>query len=411
MFILYRLNNNDMQQILLNYKNELSLELIDILTYWTKNTLDLKHGGFIGQINAKNIVVEEAPKGVVLNARILWTYSAAYNHQPSDENLKMAERAYHFLENNFFDQQYGGVYWSVNYLGTPLNTKKQVYAISFVIYALAEFYKCSLNETTKKQAIDLYHLLLKHAFDQKYGGFIEALTQTWKPIQDYRLSDKDTNTPKSMNTLLHVLEAFTNLYKIWPEPQLKVQIQNLLILFDKYVINKNNHHLHLFFNHDWSIIGNDISFGHDIEAAWLLLDAAKVIEDDLLVNQFQQIAVKIATSTINGLDADGGLWYESNQNYTTIVREKHWWPQAESMVGFFNAFQITGKLQFLQHAVNSWEFVKKNLKDHAGEWHWGILQNGSKMNQDKAGFWKCPYHNARACLELINRINFILKNV
>ena len=399
-----------MQQLLQLYKKEMNEELMNILSYWEKFAIDEKMGGFVGQIDLSNNIIPLAPKGVVLNARILWTYAAAQNFQPNHTNLAVAQRAYDYLLNYFIDKKMGGVYWSVDYSGNPLDKKKQVYAISFVIYSLAEYFKCTNDDRVKQEAIQLYQLIIEHAYDKHYGGFIEALTEDWKPIQDFRLSNKDANTPKSMNTLLHVLEAFTNLYKIWPVEPLYHHIQKLLLVFTKYVINPNNFHLHLFFNNNWSVIGNDISFGHDIEASWLLLEAAMVIDNEQLITQFKKLAVAMSTATIKGLDEDGGLWYEAHNNYNTFIYEKHWWPQAESMIGFFNAFQITNDTKFLELSWNSWDFVKNNLKDKQGEWYWGIQQNGEKINKDKAGFWKCPYHNGRACIEIINRINAVLSS-
>ncbi|MBC7509303.1 MAG: AGE family epimerase/isomerase, partial [Ferruginibacter sp.] len=167
-------------------------------------------------------------------------------------------------------------------------------------------------------------------------------------------------------------------------------------------------HLHLFFSEQWEVKGNIVSYGHDIEAAWLLLKAAEVIKDQKLITQLKTIAVKIADATTEGLDADGGLWYEKEEGH--LVKQKHWWPQAEAMIGFFTAWQITGMQNYLSYSFNSWQFVKNKMIDHAnGEWFWGIDEKGKAMQgEDKVGLWKCPYHNSRACIELLNRMETLL---
>ena len=391
------------------YKNEMQDELQQILQYWQHYTVDETYGGFVGEVDAQNIIHPSAPKGAVLNARILWSFAAAFNSTNNPSYLQLADRAFHYLSAYFFDKEHGGVFWSVDYTGKPLDTKKQVYAISFVMYALAEYYRAKPNEFVKQQAIDLYRLIIQHAYDKINGGFIEALTINWQPIKDFRLSDKDANTPKSMNTMLHVLEAFTNLYRIWADEDLCNHIKKLLNIFDTHIINKKTCHLHLFFDNDWTVKGNDISFGHDIEAAWLLQEAAEVIGDEKLISRVSANSLLLVAASEKGLDTDGGLWYEASAGYKHWVYEKHWWPQAEAMIGFFNAYQFTGNEKYLQQSLSCWQFVKNKLKDTAGEWHWGIRNSGALMNKDKAGFWKCPYHNSRACMELIKRIDYLLQ--
>jgi mannobiose 2-epimerase len=219
------------------------------------------------------------------------------------------------------------------------------------------------------------------------------------------LSAKDANEKKTMNTHLHVLEAYANLYKVWKDEKLKSSIKKLLQNFIDHIVNKDSGHLYLFFDEDWNVKGEIISYGHDIEAAWLLLEVAEIIEDENLVRAVKGIAVKIADAASRGLDVDGGLWYEKEDG--KLIKEKHSWPQAEAMVGFFNAWQITNDEKYLQYVSNNWQFIQQYIIDKKkGEWFWGVNADHSVMEgQDKAGFWKCPYHNTRACLQLINRIN------
>lgn len=394
-----------MNETLQQFKKEMEAELSQLLMYWQQYTLDETNGGFVGQVDCNNIVHPFAPKGAVLNTRILWSFSAAYRHTGKAEYLRIANRALDYLLDHFIDKKNGGLYWSVDYKGQPLDTKKQVYAISFGIYALTEYYQCNAVEAIKTKAIALYELIIEHAYNNIHGGFIEALTEDWQPIADQRLSEKDDNTPKSMNTHLHVLEAFTNLYRIWPNENLSWHIKQLLNNFETHIINQQTNTMHLFFENDWTVQGHIVSFGHDIEASWLLLEAAEVLGDAELITRTKQTAIKMTDAARRGLDLDGGLWYEASQNFQHWIYEKHSWPQAEGMVGFFNAWQLTNEESFLKNSTGCWTFVKKHLKDSAGEWHWGMNKDGSLMQKDKAGFWKCPYHTTRACMEIIKRID------
>lgn len=386
---------------------ELDAELENILNYWIENTVDAQHGGFVGRIDDTESVHHQAPKGSVLNARILWSFSAAYQVKPNEAYLKMAERAFQYIKDHFIDQQFGGVYWSVDYLGNPLDTKKQVYAIAFSIYALSEFYSASQNEEARRLAIELYHLLVARSFDTEKTGYLEAFTRDWQSIDDLRLSAKDANEKKTMNTHLHVLEAYANLYKIWPDEGLMQQLTILIHNFLDHIIDLQSHHLVLFFDEDWNRRSDTVSYGHDIEASWLLLEAAEIIEDEQLINQLKKTAVEIADAASEGLDSDGGLWYEHEPTDDHLIKQKHWWVQAEAIVGFFNAWQVSGDQKYLNIAIQNWEFIKQHILDRQnGEWVWGVDAHGRLMpGEDKVGIWKCPYHNSRACIELIKRIN------
>jgi mannobiose 2-epimerase len=390
-----------------NYKKELENELGNILDYWIDHSQDTAEGGFYGKIDNENHVIAGSPKGSVLNARILWSFSAAYNLTGKKQYLEIADRAYQYIIEHFIDKEYGGVYWTVDHAGNPLDTKKQVYATAFTIYALCEYYKANRSPDTLNEAAKLFWLLVDKSFDHYRSGYLEAFTQDWQPISDLRLSIKDANEKKTMNTHLHVLEGYTNLYRVWPDDALKQQISHLLNNFLDHFIGGETGHLNLFFDEDWNKRSTLISYGHDIEAAWLLLDAAEVIGDAALTDRLKSIAIKIAEATQEGMDSDGGLWYEYEPAEDHLVKEKHWWVQAEAMVGFFGTWQITKDRKYLDLSVMNWDFVKDNILDKKnGEWFWGINEHGQVMtNDDKAGLWKCPYHNSRACIEIIKRIS------
>jgi mannobiose 2-epimerase len=390
----------------MKYKKELEEELENILNYWIDNTLDEGYSGFVGRIDNYNNIIPGSPKGSVLNARILWSFSAAYNQTQNSLYLGLATIAYLYIINRFIDDEHGGVYWTVDHEGNPLDTKKQVYASAFTIYAYSEFYKATKDKEVLEEAKTLYHILVAKSYDKKNTGYLEAFTRDWQPLTDLRLSAKDANEKKSMNTHLHVLEAYTTLYTIWPDEGLRTQIETLLHNFIDHIIDSKTKHLVLFFDEEWNAKSDTVSYGHDIEATWLLMEAAEAIHHQKLVEKIKTFCVQISEATLEGLDADGGLWYEYEPATNHLIKEKHWWPQAEAMVGFYNTYQLTGDEKWLKLSINSWEFVKQNILDKKnGEWFWGIYADGSVMaTEDKAGLWKCPYHNSRACLEVMRRV-------
>ena len=386
-------------------KSELSSELDSILKYWSEHTLDNQNGGFIGQIDFNDNVIANAEKGSVLNARILWSFSASYQVTKNEEHKKLATRAFEFLSKHFYDAEFGGLFWSINVDKTPKDTKNQIYALAFAIYGLSEYYVISKEEKALEIAINLYLQIERHSYDSINGGYLEAFTREWRPIADLRLSAKDANEKKTMNTHLHIVEAYANLFKVWKDKKLQDTIAELLETIEKHFINSEIGHLKLFFNEEWIEKPDVISYGHDIEAAWLLLHCAEISEDETLIANYKKHAIQMAEVTQEGLDTDGGLWYELDPENNELIAEKHWWVQAEALIGFYNAYQLTGDEKYLELVLKNWDFTKKYILDKQnGEWFWGVYCDYSLIEKDKAGFWKCPYHNSRACLELIKRI-------
>ncbi|WP_159800090.1 AGE family epimerase/isomerase [Flavobacterium sp. MK4S-17] len=389
----------------MDLKPDMHKELLSILDYWENNTVDEQFGGFIGTINYKEIKDYTADKGAVLNARILWAFSAAYPITQDKRHLELAERAYAYIRDNFYDSEHGGIYWSLDYQGKPKDTKNQVYAIAFVIYGLSELYKINDNDEVLQLAVQLYNTIEKYSYDTVNKGYFEAFTQDWQPIDDLRLSEKDVNEKKTMNTHLHIVEAYANLYKVWPDDSLKIAIADLLDVIDRYFIDSESGHLRLFFSEDWVEKKDVISYGHDIEAAWLLLWCAQAIDDTHLIEVYKKHALVLTSGALEGFDTDGGLWYELDLHTNSMIAEKHWWPQSELLIGLVNAWQLTGNENYLLKAQKNWKFIQKYILDKKnGEWIWGVNADYSPIEKDKAGFWKCPYHNSRACIELINRL-------
>lgn len=387
-------------------KEDMYAELGTILSYWENNAVDEVNGGFTGTIGFNEHKDYHAEKGSVLNARILWAFSAAYPVTKSDRHLELASRAFEYIVAHFYDMQHGGIFWSVNADGSPKDTKNQIYAIAFTIYGLSEYYAITKNEAALDLAISLYKKIEQHSFDTNHKGYFEAFTRDWQPIEDLRLSDKDANEAKTMNTHLHIVEGYANLYRVWPDAGLKAVIAELLHTINNYFMDAQTGHLHLFFNERWVEKPDVISYGHDIEAAWLLQWCAEVIQDETLIAIYKKHAVIMADATFAGVDnKDGGLWYEYDPHEERLIAEKHWWPQSEFLIGMVNAWQLSGDAKYLEAAKRNWQFVQEYILDKQhGEWIWGIDAEYHKIQKDKAGFWKCPYHNSRACLELIARL-------
>ena len=389
------------------FKKEMEDELGNILKYWMEYAKDEVHGGFTGRVNHFNQPDTVADKGSVLNSRILWTFSAAFLATKNPVYGDFAQRAYHYFITHFTDKEHGGVYWSVDYKGNPSDRKKQVYAQSFAIYALSEYYRATGSTGALELVISLFNTIERYSYDNIKGGYIDAFAENWSPMNDLRLSAKDANEKKTMNTHLHVLEAYCNLYSVWADQTLKTKIENLLHNFNTHIIDNSTGHLALFFDENWKPQSTLISYGHDIEAAWLLQEAAETICDTAWIDTTKELAIKLAAAAREGLDTDGGLWYEYDPANHHLVKEKHWWPQAEAVVGFFNAWQISGQEIYLYYALNTWNFIKKHIRDTKhGEWVWGVrADNVAMQEQDKIGIWKCPYHNSRMCLEMIKRLS------
>ena len=400
-----RILEKDHVKVLVAYKAEMLQELNAILDYWSKNSVDKEQGGFYGSVNTKNIPDAKSPKGIVLNSRILWAFSATYRYTKDPSSLTLATRAFEYIVDHFLDHEHGGVFWSVDNKGKMLDGRKQIYGLAFCLYGMTEYYKVTGDGMALHIAKDLFDYIERFSFDKAQGGYIEALTRDWVSMDDLRLSEKDNNEKKTANTHLHIVEAYANLYMVWPDKLLKEKIIGLLDIFDKYLINKENHHLNLFMNENWELRSSLQSFGHDIEASWLLQECAEISNDKMQLDRYRKLALHMANASVEGLDNDGGLWYEYDPATEHLIKEKHWWPQAEAMIGFFNAYQLTADEAYLHRSMNSWQFVKQFIKDHKnGEWFWGINEDYSIMEKEKAGFWKCPYHNSRACIEIIRRI-------
>ena len=387
---------------------EMEEELVaNILPFWMDKMTDQTHGGFYGRITGTEKLMPEAEKGAILNARILWTFSSAYRLLKKEEYLTTATRAKRFIIDHFYDKEYGGVFWSLDYKGHPLDKKKQIYALGFAIYGLSEFHRATGDKEALDYAIRLFESIEEHSFDVVKNGYCEALTRDWKEMTDMRLSDKDENERKTMNTHLHILEPYTNLFRVWKDQRLEKQLRNLIELFTDKILNMETGHLELFFNDDWVSKYRVISYGHDIEASWLIHEAALVLGDEAFLEKVEPLVEYIAAAADEGLTPDGSMIYETFLDKDQTDKDRHWWVQAENVVGHANLYQHFDDEIAMQKAFRCWEFIKKHLIDYKqGEWHWSLRADGRvNTTDDKAGFWKCPYHNGRMCMEMIERFS------
>ena len=371
----------------------------NILPYWLR--LKDPRGGFYGEVSANGTVQYDAPRGVILNARIIWSFSAAYAFLHRTDYLVAAVHARDYFLEHFCDHKYGGVYWSVSADGERLDTKKQLYAQGFAIYGLSELYKVTKDDEALKAAINLYQVVESRFADAENGGYMEALARDFSPLEDMSLSAHDINADKTMNSHLHILEAYANLYQVWPDPSLKEAVVRLLDIIGTRVMGPDGH-LQLYFKRDWSVLPGGLSYGHDIETSWLALECAFALHDADVVDRVRPWALRLGRAGNEGLLPDGSMLYEKLPD-GSLDESRQWWVQAETVVGNLWLWKYHGDDAAADRALSCWAFIRDRLVDRAGgDWYWAILPDGSPdLTQPKAGFWKCPYHNARMCLEIL----------
>lgn len=390
------------------FRKRVEIELLeDILPFWLKYVVDEEYGGFRGQIANDLTIDPQADKGLILNARILWTFARAYKVYSKQLYLQTARRAYDYLQRYFWDPEYGGVFWMVDYRGAPADTKKRIYGQAFMVYSLAEFASVSDDKEPLEKAVALFCLIEKFSRDAQNGGYFETYDRNWAFSAEQRLSEADMDEKKSMNTHLHLLEAYASLLRLWKDDGLRGRLQELARIFLDHIIDPQTFHLRMFFDEKWRDHSRWLSFGHDIEASWLICEAAEILGERDILEATRKTAVNTAQAVYDqALDTDGGLIYEG-RGKEIIDFDKHWWPQAEAVVGFLNAYQLTGKEYFLKASEQSWDFIDRYIVDHTrGEWYWKVSRSGVPSDDKfKVDAWKCPYHNSRTCFEVMERLD------
>lgn len=374
-----------------------------IMPFWSK-LKDEDHGGFYGWVGNDLQINHQAPKGGIATARQLWSFAAAYRVTGEDIWREHAEHAYRFLTGHLMDREHGGLYWMVDATGEALDTSKHVYTQSFGIYALSEYYRATDDASALTLAKTLFALIESKGFNTEAPAYKEQFDRFWNEQPNEMLSENGVIADYTMNTHIHVLEAYTTLYKVWPDPQVKAALERLLGILYERVYDKNTKFLGVFFNKRWESIIDLRSFGHDIEASWLIDEALKVLSLEHHP-QYAVMVTDIAYSILNvAVQSDGSLMNE--QEGTHVDTTRIWWVQAEAMVGFYNAYQRTGDFIFLEKVEHLWQYTQQHIVDSraGGEWYWAVDENGTPDQHEIAGPWKCPYHNSRFCIELMERM-------
>jgi len=399
------MNDNELKQ----FSQRVSSQLFgNILPFWCGPALDDEQGGWMGYLSNDLKPDRTQPKGLIVNARILWAFSAVHQFRPDPLYRQMADRAFEFVTNRFWDARWGGTFWRLDDAGRLLDDSKKIYGQAFCIYALAEYHRALGQPAALDRARQLFDLIERHAHDDQFGGYLEVRRRDWSEADaNARLSDKDMNEKKSMNNHLHVLEAYTNLYRVWPEPRVKQRLRELIRLFERKILDGRTLHLHHFFDEQWHIRSDTYTFGHDIEATWLLCEAAEVLGDATLLKRVQTVALRMAEAVLQeSIDADGALRYEGKDGKITDAG-KECWPQAEAVIGFLNAYQLSGEEKYFRSSLRACDFIEQKLVDRVhGEWFWRITPAGQvDATLPKVSEWKGPYHGTRMCLEALHRLH------
>ena len=391
----------------------------NILPFWVTNAVRPDHSGFYGEADLTGKPVAGARQSCVLNSRILWTFSAAANRYKDPQFESLADLALKIVLHKFGDPESGGYYMELEDNCSVANEIKHSYVQAFVLYSLCRYYEFHPAEPVLERIKKLFYLFEEKCKDPDHPGYREAFTRDWKLYSENRMADHDE--PKSMNTHLHVLEAYAALYRCWDHGDVKTRLRELIELFMDKIIRPSGH-MGIFFDHDFTEVLSSrsvCSFGHDIEASWLLYEACEALGDGKITGRMKELSLKMASAVErDGVEQDGGLFLESTRYGIHLRTNKHWWIQAENLVGFMNAFQLSGDRKHWDQVKRAWEFIDRHVIDkHSGEWFTKVNRRGIPYleepaddpspyyrNDRKIDPWKCPYHNSRAMMELMDRI-------
>jgi cellobiose epimerase len=413
----------ELKKELRHYREKFSLELHkDILPYWMKYGVEKNGHGFYGAVDMDGNPVLSANKTSVLNARILWTFSAAAMLDGNKDYASIADKAYRVVTEDFEDKEFGGYFMELTSGDKVANDIKHTYAQAFVLYALCKYYEFRPLDSVIKKIETFFNLIEEKAKDPVNPGYIESFTRDWQIYGQNRMADN--NEPRTMNTHLHVLEAWAALYKVWKNDKVEKRLTELMELFLEKIIRKEGH-FGIFFDESFNEADASkgiCSFGHDIEGSWLLWEASEILGNSSIIDRMRPLALKMVDNIERvAVDKDGGLFLESTRYGSHVKTNKHWWQQAETLVGFMNAFELTGDQKYWDTVKLSWGFIDKYLIDHdRGEWFTKLNRLGVPFltepqddpspyyrNDWKIDPWKCPYHNGRSMMEMIRRIDGI----
>ena len=373
----------------------------DLIPFW-QGLKDEENGGFYGYLSYDLKLDKKAVKGCILNSRILWFFSNAYMVLGDPSLLESATHAYQFLKEHCVDDEFGGVFWSLTYDGKPEDTTKHTYNQAFSIYALASYYDASKNPEALEIAWKLYDLVESKCKDEY--GYLEAFTRSFEPEENDKLSENGVIAEKTMNTLLHVFEAYTELYRVTKEEKVAKQIRFMMDIIKDKVFNKEIGRQEVFFDRTWNTLIDLYYYGHDIETAWLVDRGLEVLDDEAYTNMLSPITKIITENIYNRAYIDHSLVNESENGVVDTTRV--WWVQAEAVVGFLNGYQKQGDKKFLDASVDIWNYIKKYFIDkrNGSEWFWSVKEDHTPDEKPIVEPWKCPYHNGRMCFEVLRRM-------
>lgn len=386
----------------INFRNMVEKELNEHIAPFWLALKDVDNGGFYGEVLFDLSVNKESIKGGIQTARILWFFSDAYRVTKKEEYREAADHAYSFLKDKLIDNEFEGIYWAVDHKGNPVDTRKHVYCQSFGIYALSEYYRATKSKEALELAMSLFELIEDKGFNESNLAYLEEFNRQWNIIPNEMLSENGVIADITTNTHLHVLEGYTNLYRVSGDERVKEKLTNVTYTFLNKIYDEQNQLLKVFFNDKWESIIDLKSFGHDIEASWLIDEAYKVlgIKDEAI----EKMIIDIAHNIKSEIQQDGSLINEEENGVKDCTRI--WWGQVEAMVGYINVYQRTGDKEFLNIVDGLIKYTWEKFIDprEGGEWYWSIEANGKPTERSVAEPWKTPYHNGRFCLEFMERI-------
>ena len=387
------------------FVEEIKKELLEnIIPFW-KGMEDKSYGGFYGYLDYDLKLDKQAEKGCILNSRITWFFANAYLITKDESLLSYAKHGYTFMKEKCFDKEYPGVFWSVDYQGNPVDTTKHTYNQAFAIYALCAYFEATNDLEALELAYELFHVIEDHCTDDY--GYLEAFKRDFSPESNEKLSENGVIAEKTMNTLLHVLEAYTQLYKVSKDDKVRQKLYRICDIIKNKVYNPNLKRQEVFFDKKYNSILDLHSYGHDIETAWLVDRALEVLDDVEVSNSISPITEALTDQTFKV--AFDGHSFANECEKGVVNNHRVWWVQAEAIVGFINGWQKNkSDEKYLLAAKSIWEFIKTYVVDkrEGSEWYWEVDENGKPYEgRPIVEPWKCPYHNGRMCFEVINRLS------
>lgn len=379
----------------------------DLIPFWM-NMRDDENGGFYGFADENGVPDKESPKGGILQSRILWFFSSAYMLSKDPEVLSCADHAYRFLRDYCMDHEYGGMFWSVNADGTPCEDMKHTYCQSFALYAFSAYYRASGDPEALDLACSLYELIESKCRDSE--GYLEAFGRDFSLCENDKLSENGVMADRTMNTLLHLLESYTALLEAEYFNDVEASVLEILQIFKTHIYDPDRKICKVFFDMDYNSIIDLESYGHDIEASWLISRACDVLRDSKIKEEMMPMITGLAEGALeHGIDESDHAMNNECEN-GIVDSKKVWWVQAEAVTGFMNAFELTGDEDYFEASDMIWNYIRDKVIGEHGEWIENIYEDRNQTEgQALVHQWKCPYHNGRMCIEMYSRLKSCLQ--